>query len=108
MLWLMLSLGPNAVLLSATNLLGMDLAAVPLIWVIPLAVYLATLVLAFKSKAWLPDRPAWLLIGAGLVILMGTAYGLAALRHSPESWFVERQFISLLSGEKRQGILRQL
>ncbi|MDD5628634.1 MAG: hypothetical protein PHU21_06190, partial [Elusimicrobia bacterium] len=92
-LWLPLSLGPNAALLCAANLLGMDLAAVPLVWVLPLAVYLATLVLAFRSRPWFPDRPAGLLIGGGLVILVGTAFGLEALRHGPEPWFAQRHFL---------------
>jgi len=55
-LWLLLSAAPCAALLAATNLLGMDFAAVPLLWIAPLAVYLLTFVLNFKRTPWYPER----------------------------------------------------
>ena len=63
--WVLLSMGPSAALLAATNLLALDFAAVPLLWVAPLAVYLATFVLNFKKNPWYPRR-----LSAGLALLM--------------------------------------
>jgi spermidine synthase len=44
--------------LGVTTYLTTDIAAVPLLWVAPLALYLATFVLAFARGAWLWRRPA--------------------------------------------------
>lgn len=55
-LWLLLSAAPCAALLAATNLLGMDFAAVPLLWIAPLAVYLLTFILNFKRDPWYPEK----------------------------------------------------
>lgn len=52
--WLLLSAAPCAAMLATTNLLTFDFAAVPLLWVAPLAVYLFTFVLNFKRKPWYP------------------------------------------------------
>lgn len=53
--WVLLALGPSAALLAATNLLSLDFAAVPLLWVLPLALYLLTFILAFSKRAWKPQ-----------------------------------------------------
>ena len=55
-LWLLLSMGPSASMLAVTNLLALDLAAVPLLWIAPLAVYLSTFILCFKRRPWYPER----------------------------------------------------
>jgi hypothetical protein len=54
--WLLLSLGPSAALLAATNLLTLDFAAVPLLWALPLSLYLLTLIAGFKKRPWYPRR----------------------------------------------------
>ena len=56
--WLALSFVPSGLLLGVTTYLSTDIAAVPLLWVIPLALYLLTFVLVFAH--W-PTRPsAWI------------------------------------------------
>ncbi len=52
----LLSASGCAALLATTNVMTFDMAAVPLLWVLPLIVYLLTFVLVFKRKPWLP---AW-------------------------------------------------
>lgn len=88
--WVMLAAGPSAALLAVTNLLSLDLAAVPLLWIGPLAIYLLTLVLAFKRRPWAPRL--------GLVFAFGaaawTALVLVTVRFSagvPEGWHVLRR-----------------
>jgi hypothetical protein len=54
--WTALTLGTSASTLAVTSLLSLDLASVPLLWVVPLAVYLSTFVLAFARKPWYPER----------------------------------------------------
>ncbi len=48
--WIFLSLVPSSLLLSVTTYITTDIAPVPLFWVIPLALYLATFVLVFAKK----------------------------------------------------------
>ena len=48
--WLALSFVPSSLMLGVTTYVTTDVAAVPLLWVIPLALYLLTFVLAFTDK----------------------------------------------------------
>lgn len=59
--WLLLSAGPSAFLLAVTNVLTLDVGSVPLLWTLPLAVYLATFVLVFREPSWCPTalRRTW-------------------------------------------------
>jgi hypothetical protein len=50
--WLALAFVPSCLLIGVTNVLTTDLAPIPLLWVLPLAVYLATFVLAFSPGGW--------------------------------------------------------
>lgn len=63
--WLGLSACGSALLLSTTNIITFDIASTPLLWVLPLIIYLLTFVLVFKSKGWFP---AWLLKAAFWVL----------------------------------------
>lgn len=56
-LWILLPALVSGLLLAATNQLCLDVAVVPFLWVLPLAVYLATFILAFDHPRW--ARPAW-------------------------------------------------
>lgn len=52
--WVMLSFVPSSLMLGVTTYLSTDIAAVPLLWVIPLAIYLLTFVLAFARRSLVP------------------------------------------------------
>lgn len=52
--WLVLAAVPSSLLLGVTTYLTTDIAAVPLLWVLPLAVYLLTFVNAFAERPWIP------------------------------------------------------
>ncbi|HEV8060862.1 MAG TPA: fused MFS/spermidine synthase, partial [Gemmataceae bacterium] len=61
--WLLLAFVPSSLLLSVTTYLTTDLAAIPLLWIIPLALYLLTFIIAFARRGgaqpfflarWLP------------------------------------------------------
>src|SRR5262249_54192364 len=45
--WIALAFVPSSLLLGATTYITMDIAAVPLLWVLPLATYLLTFIVAF-------------------------------------------------------------
>lgn len=48
--WVILSAIPSSLMLGVTTSLTTDLAAIPLLWVVPLALYLLSYVLAFRKK----------------------------------------------------------
>ncbi len=54
--WLALAAVPSSLLLSVTSYVTTDLVALPLLWVIPLAIYLLTFIVAFGSWRLFPAR----------------------------------------------------
>lgn len=64
--WLLLSFAPSALLLGVTLHIGTDVAAVPLLWVVPLALYLLTFVLVFARRPLLPH--SWMLAAQAVVV----------------------------------------
>lgn len=52
--WLILSFAPSSLLLGVTTHITTDIAAVPLFWILPLALYLLSFVVVFAQKPWLP------------------------------------------------------
>jgi hypothetical protein len=52
--WIVLAFVPSSLMLSVTMYLTTDIAAIPLLWVVPLAIYLFTFILAFSRKPPLP------------------------------------------------------
>ena len=66
--WIGLALVPSALLTAFTNHVTMDVASAPLLWVLPLALYLLTFVLVFR------ERPI-VLVPVGIIIGLGVAAG---------------------------------
>jgi len=52
LLWLALAATGSLMLLATTNQISQDIAIVPLLWVLPLALYLLTFILCFESSRW--------------------------------------------------------
>ncbi|SOC51846.1 spermidine synthase [Ornithinimicrobium cerasi] len=131
--WLGLAFIPSTLMLGVTAHLSTDVAAVPLLWVVPLAIYLATFVVAFArtartvSRAWHratvatavvaalaavlgPVLPIWVLIGADLALLFTAAYTahaeLAARR--PPAQFLTAFYIVVAAGGALGGVLNGL
>jgi SAM-dependent methyltransferase len=57
-MWIALSATGSVLLLAVTNHLTQNVASVPLLWLVPLTLYLATFIIAFEGKGWY--RPEWL------------------------------------------------
>jgi spermidine synthase len=51
-LWMALSACSSALLLAITNHISQNIAAVPLLWVIPLSLYLLSFILCFDERGW--------------------------------------------------------
>jgi hypothetical protein len=63
--WVLLSFAPSSLLIGTTTYLSTDIASVPFLWVIPLALYLLTFVLVFARR---PLFPRWFMLHAQLVL----------------------------------------
>jgi protein-L-isoaspartate O-methyltransferase len=79
--WFLCACLPSALLLAATNYISIDVAATPLLWVLPLALYLASFVVAFSawgSKLRGAALVAWL-VGTGWTSLNALGQGAVPL-----------------------------
>jgi hypothetical protein len=71
--WVFLAAVPSGLLIAVTAHISTDVAAAPLLWVLPLSLYLLTWVLVFQSRPFLPHQ--WVLWAqpaaiAGTVVLL--------------------------------------
>jgi hypothetical protein len=71
--WIFLAAVPSGLLIAVTAHISTDVAAAPLLWVLPLSLYLLTWVLVFQSRPLLPHR--WMLMLqplaiAGVIVLL--------------------------------------
>jgi len=69
-LWLALSATGSVLLLAVTNHLTQNVAAVPLLWLAPLTLYLLTFIIAFEGKGWYQLEWLWAILLA-LIGAMG-------------------------------------
>lgn len=131
--WLGLAFLPSSLMLAVTAHLSTDVAAIPLLWVVPLAIYLATFVAAFSRRSrtaarW-PARaatatafvvtvitvtpglaPIWATIALNLLLLALVGYAaharLAADR--PEPHHLTHYFLVVAIGGAAGGLLNGL
>jgi hypothetical protein len=71
--WVFLAAVPSGLLIAVTAHISTDVAAAPLLWVLPLSLYLLTWVLVFQQRPWLPHK--WVLWAqpaaiAGVIVLL--------------------------------------
>jgi hypothetical protein len=87
--WVVLAFIPSTWLLAVTTFVSTDLAAIPLLWIIPLAIYLVTYILAFARGAgrWVRAAAASLpLLVVPLVMVLSA--GFVQLFWVPLHWLV--------------------
>jgi hypothetical protein len=78
-LWLLLPMGAAMQLSAVTSYITANIAPIPLLWILPLGVYLLTIILAFEFPRLLPRG---ILVRFLAVMLGGLAYMLAKVDHS--------------------------
>ena len=70
-LWLLFSAAGVMLFMAVTNIITYAIAPVPLLWVLPLAIYLFAFILSFKPKPWCPSwiikHISFLLAGGALL-----------------------------------------
>jgi len=128
-LWVALAACATALLMAATTAITLDLAAFPLLWVIPLAIYLLTFILAFASDrlfdpvlallflagacvyaVFLADNPAqsigWLLI-LHSVVLFAACFALHGelARLRPRAERLTSFYLAIAAGGALGGLL---
>jgi hypothetical protein len=72
-LWLLLPAAASTTLLATTNHVCTDVAVMPFLWVVPLALYLVTFIIAFDHPRWY--RPA-VVSALTIIAIYGTAIGI--------------------------------
>ena len=79
--WLLLSLASGTLLLGVTNVITFDIASIPLLWVLPLALFMLAYVLTFMDRMWFPR---WMEAGLNWAVVTGCClYMLMRLRIMP-------------------------
>ena len=74
--WLLLAAIPSGLLSAVTNFIATDLVSAPLLWVVPLAIYLASFIVAFSPRGGRLVRLA-VLAAPAMVTLLWVPYGTA-------------------------------
>jgi hypothetical protein len=80
LIWVGLAASASTLLLAVTNHLSQNVAAIPFLWVLPLALYLLSFILCFDGDGWY--KRAWFLRLLGLM-LASMAYLLYANKDLP-------------------------
>jgi len=68
--WVLLAFVPSSLMLGVTTFIATDVASVPLIWIIPLALYLLTFIIAFGNKQ-LIKLPLTSILFVSALLLLG-------------------------------------
>lgn len=82
--WVFVAFVPSGLMLAVTSHLSTDVATVPLLWIVPLALYLLSFIVAFSQRAAgfvLPTKRVWPLVLLPLLLLLTSQAG-------AELWFV--------------------
>lgn len=72
LLWIILSGTASLFLLSVTNQVSQEVAVIPFLWILPLAVYLLSFVLAFSDSRWYERRMYALLFSLASIAMLWT------------------------------------
>ena len=80
-LWFLLAAAPSAMLLATTHYMLLNIAAIPLLWVVPLALYLMSFIVAFDHPRWF-YRPLWYplfgLLAGTMIFVLGVLFTFSA------------------------------
>lgn len=92
--WVGLSLVPTALLAGASAHVSLDVAAVPLLWVVPLALYLGSFILAFSDRV--PAPPAW--VGRGTCLVAVVLVLFVVTHRNDPVWLLVTLHLLVLAG----------
>jgi hypothetical protein len=69
--WVGLAAIPSTLMMSVTTFITTDVASMPLLWVVPLALYLLTFIIAFAQRQYIKPRLLEWLFANAVVIIIG-------------------------------------
>ncbi|MDP8980105.1 MAG: fused MFS/spermidine synthase [Acidobacteriota bacterium] len=72
--WILLAACPSGLLLALTTVLSQNVAPIPFLWVLPLAIYLLTFILCFESSRFYSRIVFLPLVGAAVAAMSFTSY----------------------------------
>jgi MFS family permease/SAM-dependent methyltransferase len=72
LLWAALAATGSFLLLAATNHLCQNISSIPLLWVVPLSIYLLTFILCFDGRGWYRPEVFTPVLAAALVVMAWT------------------------------------
>ncbi len=87
--WVMLAIVPSSLMMGATTYMTTDIAAIPLLWVMPLFLYLLTFMIVFAKIS--PRTQAivvWCMLAAAVAVLFGWGAPMLAKDNDESSIFV--------------------
>ena len=90
LLWIALAFVPSSLMLGVTNYLTTDIASLPLLWVVPLAIYLFTLVLAFSRRQIISLRSLTMILPALTVLFLFVYFSRISIE---PSWMIALSLI---------------
>lgn len=82
--WLALAAVPSSLMLGVTQQIATDLASVPLLWIVPLGLYLLTFIIAFSPRMRLSSR----LLGWGVAVMVPAVITTMLLAVLQPLWFL--------------------
>jgi hypothetical protein len=78
-LWIILSGTASLFLLSVTNQISQEVAVIPFLWILPLAIYLLSFILAFSDSRWYERRIYTLLFSIASLAMLWTMLSAGSL-----------------------------
>ncbi len=90
-LWLAFSATGSVLLLAVTNHITQNVAAIPLLWLAPLTLYLLTFIIAFEGRGWYRPETAWSFV---LVWIGGMLWLIVDPDHQFDLWLQLGMYLS--------------
>jgi hypothetical protein len=79
--WILLAFVPSSLMLGVTTYLTTDVAPFPLLWVLPLALYILTFIIVFARRAFLPGR--WFGRATSMLAILVVVTFILGPQHAP-------------------------
>jgi hypothetical protein len=84
-LWILLAACASLMLIASTNQMSQDIAPIPFLWILPLALYLISFIICFDNERWYQRsifHPAFLItVFVSLIVLVRSEQALPYLNH---------------------------
>jgi SAM-dependent methyltransferase len=96
--WLAAAFVPSGLMLAVTNHILLNLASVPFLWIVPLAAYLATFMLAFGHRIYISHRTVSRIVPVTLLLLFPFAATSRAVDTKYMPFIVAAHILILISG----------